>query len=294
MHYARAQEAYEQVCMQAEEKILQEQEKRKDTEREASLKRQSASGARIWVRDLLGEKRKVEAELKELHEKLQQREMEILKAERKLKEVHGKLLRSEVAKDRAEGELKKTVEQRNKWERLGRKTKEEKDRMEKDLRQQLREAKLAAKRAPTTTTMTQTHQIPPPQQCSLATQTEENAKPTYASVAVQASVEKAEAEPAPTTAASTSAVDIEMKDWSPYEDLSEYERDAEDTHTIAVRRPTATTKPAAPRAATTRTGTATNHRALVVHGISFQQPIVLRHLAKGTSYRHDVREPLSD
>ena len=41
-------------------------------------------------RDLLGEERKVEGELMELHEKVQQREMEILKVERELKEVYWK------------------------------------------------------------------------------------------------------------------------------------------------------------------------------------------------------------
>ena len=83
-------------------------------------------------------------------------------------------------------------------------------------------------------------------------------------------------QPAPTAAASASAAEgIVMKDWSPYEDLSDFEKEAEElaprgalTRTVRMR-PTVT--PAAPPAVTEPTGTATSHRALVVHGIGCQQ-----------------------
>ena len=58
----QALKAYEQVCMQARQKILQEQQEKRDAKREANLKRQIASAACIWVGDLVGEKRKVEDE----------------------------------------------------------------------------------------------------------------------------------------------------------------------------------------------------------------------------------------
>ena len=93
-----------------------------------------------------------------------------------------------------------------------------------DLRQELRAAKLAAKWAPTTITASQTQSSPPSQQHSSTTQTD---MPTYASVAIQADSGKKKkgkgkaGEPASTAVASASAdEDIEMKDWSPYENLS--------------------------------------------------------------------------
>ena len=85
-------------------------------------------------------------------------------------------------------------------------------------------------------------------------------------------------QPAPIAATSASvAEDIVMRDWSPYEDLLDYEREAEvsaprgaSTRTVR-KRPTIT--PAAPTAVTKPTGNATIHRAIVVHGIGCQQPI---------------------
>ena len=59
------------------------------------------------------------------------------------------------------------------------------------------------------------------------------------------STDKAGVEPALTMAALALAIDIQMNDWYLYEDLCEYERDAEHTHIIVVKPPTATTKPAA-------------------------------------------------
>ena len=207
-----------------------------------------------------------------------------LRSEAEKKEAKAKLLRSEVAREKAEVEWKTLVEQRDKWRREAEKTAKEKDKMVKDLRHELRAAKLAARRAPTTTTATQTT---PPATCSTTTQTTET-KPTYASMATQADADSRKrdkgkgkvGQPAPTAATSTSvAGDIVMKDWSPYEDLSEYEKEAEvvvprgaPTRTVR-KHPTVT--PAAPPAVTKPTGNATNHRALVVHGISCQQPIAV-------------------
>ena len=239
------------------------------------------------VDDTLQEKRALETKLKDtewIHEVLKdsicdslgEKESMLTEAEKEVKELRERLFKSEVARERAEGELKKTVEQRDKWERLGKKAKE-KEGLEKDLRQQLREAKLTAKRAPTITAATQTHQAPVPQRNS-ACQTE---KPTYASMATQADSGKREkgkgkaAEPAPTTVALTSATeDIEMRDWSPYEDLSVYEKEVEVVHTRAVRkRPAAMFQPATPPAATKQP--TTSHRAYVVYGIGCQQPMAV-------------------
>ena len=108
-------------------------------------------------------------------------EAKFRKQEEEAKMLKANLLRAEVAKERGEGEAKKLVEQKDKWERLA-KMKEEKEELEDNLRQQLREVKLAAKGGPTTTAATQTQQTPPLQR-NLACQPE---KPTYASVAVQA------------------------------------------------------------------------------------------------------------
>ena len=126
------------------------------------------------------------------------------------------------------------------------------------------------------TTATQTTH---PETCSTTTQTTE-IKPTYASVAIQADSGKIDKgkgkarQPAPTAAASASAAeDSVMKDWSLYEDLSEYEKEAEElTPTQTVRKRHNVT-PAVPPAFTKPTGNATSHRALVVHGTCCQQPM---------------------
>ena len=115
-----------------------------------------------------------------------QRELRRMEGEAKgmKKEAEGlkaKLLRSEVAREKAEAEWKTLVEQRDRWRREAEKMAAEKEKMERDLRQELRAAKLAARRAPTTTSATQTT---PPETCSTTTQTTET-KPTYASAAWQ-------------------------------------------------------------------------------------------------------------
>ena len=146
----------------------------------------------------------------------QEEEAEVLKAEAEV--LKAKLLHAEVAKERAEEEAKKLVEHKDKWERLAKKAKEEKEELEKYLRQQLREVKLAAKRAPTTTAATQTQQTPPPQLNSTTTQTE---KPTYACVATQfekEGIEKGKGKGKASVVTSASVVeDVVMKDWSPYD-----------------------------------------------------------------------------
>ena len=205
-----------------------------------------------------------------------------LRREAEKEEAKAKLLRSEVARGKAEAEWKTLVEQRDKWRREAEKMTKQKDKMEKDLQQELRAAKLTARRAPTMTTATQTT---PPARCSTTAQTTET-KPTYASVATQADADSGKTDkgkgkaghPAPTAASSALvAEDIVMKDWSLYEDLSEYEKEAEvsaprgaPTRTVR-KRPTVTR--AAPPAVTNPAGNATSHRALVVHGISCQQPV---------------------
>ena len=89
-----------------------------------------------------------------LHEQVEESERRVKAAEdetAKMKNVaeglRGKLLQSEVAREKAEAEWKTLVEQRDKWRREAEKMAKEKDKMEKDLLQELRVAKLAARRA---------------------------------------------------------------------------------------------------------------------------------------------------
>ena len=124
------------------------------------------------------------------------------------------------SKGESRGRVKEAVEQRDKWEHQAGKSKGENEKLEKDLRQELRTAKLAA------TTCTQTQDPPPLQFTKLNHQTAAEVKPTCTSVATQADLERKDkgkgraVEPAPTAAGAASpAEDIEMKDWSPYEDL---------------------------------------------------------------------------
>ena len=235
-----------------------------------------------WLDEELSKVPRLEQEKEDLKGEVEEMRKVLLRSEagKEEPEAKAKLLRSEVAREKAETEWKMLVEQRDKWRREAENAAKEKDKMEKDLQQELRVAKLAARRARTMTIATQTT---PPKIRSTNTQTTET-KPTYASVATQADSGKRDKgkrktkQPAPTAATSASiAEDIVMRDWSAYEDLLDYEREAEvsaprgaPTRTVR-KRPTVT--PAAPPAVTKPTGNAMSYRAIVVHGIGYQQPI---------------------
>ena len=125
----------------------------------------------VWLDEALEDGRVLEEEVFKLRN-------QVARLNHEASEAKGKLLQSEVAREKAEAEWKTLVEQRDKWRREAENTKKEKDKLEKDLRQDLRAAKLAATRAPMTASATQSQ--PPPTTHSTTTQTE---KPTYVSVA---------------------------------------------------------------------------------------------------------------
>ena len=124
-----------------------------------------------------------------------------------------------------------------------------------------------------------TQTIPPELRSTNTQTTETKPKPTYTSIAIQADADAGKmdkgkgkaGQPAPTAATSASvAEDIVMKDWSPYENLSDYEKEAEVSAPQGA--PTWKRKPVAPPAATIQTGTI-GAQAIMVHGISCQRPM---------------------
>ena len=120
----------------------------------------------VWIEMLYEKREALQEEVEKSARTLKEVEDEMKKTKKEAEVLKAKLIRVEVARERGEVEAKKLVEQKDKWERLAKKTKEEKEELENNLRQQLREVKLAAKWAPTTTTATQTQQTPPLQRNS--------------------------------------------------------------------------------------------------------------------------------
>ena len=153
---------------------------------EAYFQLAGAASEEIWARgkyadeleewiEVTYEKREVlHKELGALQTKLKEVVDEVRGTKKEVEVLKAKLLKSEVAREKAEAEWKTLVEQRDKWRREAEKTKKEKDKLEKDLRQELRAVKLVARRAPTTTSATQTH--PPPTSHSTTTQDAEAEK----------------------------------------------------------------------------------------------------------------------
>ena len=150
------------------------------------------------------------------------------KAEKRAEELYRKLLQSVMAKESAEGELKNTVEQRDKWERQAGQageSKGEKEKLEKDLRQRTSGSQPSGEAGPSH------HNIHPDASQSSTTQRQHRQPALLCECGHTGRMtggrkDKGKgraAEPAPTAAAPASAAeDIEMKDWSPYEDLSDY------------------------------------------------------------------------
>ena len=114
-----------------------------------------------WIEVTYEKKKVLHKELGELQVELTGVVDELRVTKKEVKVLRAKFLKSEVAREKAEAEWKTLVEQRDKWRQEAEKTKKEKDKLEKDLRQELWAAKLAARRAPMVTSATQTHSPPP-------------------------------------------------------------------------------------------------------------------------------------